>query len=178
MRILIRLSLGIGILGALLAGGHYACPKWSARVGLNLTEWLDVERQLAAERRREEILSDQRRQTLENLKAKTRIVEELSDHRLTLLEAASRFRYVSCAAQDNFLEWFRAVYPGQTDEERWCRQVISHVRGHRPKLSSLADQLERELAERLAHGPLRLPHSSLDRCCVRGARARTQTQTN
>jgi hypothetical protein len=129
---------------------------------LNLTEWLDIQCQLAEERRREEILACQTRQTLENLQAKIRVVEDLGDRRLTLLEAAGRFRDLSYPARDYLLGWFRAVYPGQSDEERWCRQVICHVRGHRRELAALADELEKELAQHLAQGPLHLPDSCSD----------------
>ena len=159
MKLLFRCSMGTGVLAALLMGGNHACPTWTARVGLDrMTDWLDVHLQLAQEHHRGEILDGQVQRTLQSLQARIRVVEDLGAHRLTLLEAAARFRDLDGLASASDLEWSRRVDPGQTDEERWCRQVIRFVRGHyrdRPVL--LAAQLEVELAGHLAEGTLHLP---------------------
>src|SRR5262249_14296877 len=144
----------------LIAGGSYACPTWSARLGLNLTEWLDIQQQLEDEHRRSDILFHQCQRCAQNLEAKCRGGEDLREHRLTLPEAAARFRELGCAGLERELELFRLVYPGKTDEERWCRQVIRFLRGtdpDQPELASLADQFEAELTEHLAKGSLHLP---------------------
>jgi hypothetical protein len=159
MKPLFRVAVGAGLLGALLAGGKYACPTWSARVGLNLTEWLNVRRQLEEERRREEILDHQNQQVLHHLAVKFQVVKDLRDHRLTLLEAAARFRALG-PGSGNSLEKLRLVDACPTDDERWCRQVISFMRGGipgEPDLTSRADQVEAELIQHLAQGPLHLP---------------------
>jgi hypothetical protein len=153
---LFRWSVGAGLLAALLTSGSDACPTWSARVGLNLREWLRVRLQLEEELRREEILDRQAQRIMQCLEGKTWVVEDLGAHRLTLLEAAARFRDLSDTAPGCYLEWSRRHDPGQTDEERWCRQVIRFVRGHYPERPSLPDEFEAELAEHLARGPLHL----------------------
>ena len=159
MKSLFHFAVSASLLIALVAGISYAFPGWSTRVGLNFAEWLEVQRQLEDERRREVVLSDLTQRTAHSLQAKSQVVEELRHRRLTLLEAAARFRDLSRPGRDDFHEWFRRAYPGKTDEERWCRQVIRFLRGHSLKLEPLAEQYEAELARRLANGPLELPQT-------------------
>jgi hypothetical protein len=157
MNTLFRFAVGAGLLSAVVAAGGHSCPRWSGRAGLNLTEWLELRHQLENERRREIILSHQTQQVAQSLIAKTQVLEEVRNDRLTLLEAAARFRKLSCPTGDESLDWFRQLYPGQTDEERWCRQVIRFLRGHSPEAWPLADRFDAELNWRLAQGSLQLP---------------------
>jgi hypothetical protein len=157
---LFRLSVGAGLLGALLAYGSCVYPTWSARLGLNLTPWLDAQRDLAEACRRRETLNEHTRLVQQDLEAKCRVIEKLRNDRLTLLEAAARFRDMghSCLDRDGVL--FRQSYAGQTDAERWCRKVIGYMRAVSPAQTdadSRADQLEAELSQHLAQGPLELP---------------------
>ena len=160
MKTLFRLSVGAGLLCALLACGSYVYPTWTARLGLNLTPWLDVQQDLAEARRRRETLNERTRLVQQDLGAKSRVIEDLRNDRLTLLEAAARFRDMghSCLDPDGAL--FRQSYAGQTDAERWCRKVIGYMRAVNPAHTdgaSRADQLEAELSQHLAQGPLQLP---------------------
>ena len=160
MKTLFRLSLCTSLFGALLAGGSYACPRLSARLGLNLSEWLEAQQQLEYEYRRSESLHHQGQIVRQSLEAKFQVVEELHEGRLTLHEAAAQFRDLHHPENDPNRELFRLLYKGQSDDERWCRQVISFVRGgsaDKPDLLPVADQLEAELAVDLARGPLHLP---------------------
>ena len=159
MKTLFRLSVGAGLLGALLAYGSCVYPTWSARLGLNLTPWLEAQQDLAEARWRRETLNEHTRLVQQDLEAKSRVIHDLRNHRLTLLQAAARFRDIghSCLDPDGAL--FRQSYPGQTDAERWCRKVIGYMRAVSPAHTgaSRADQLEAELSRHLAQGPLQLP---------------------
>jgi hypothetical protein len=80
--------------------------------------------------------------------------------RLGLVEAAGRFRDLTPDPPFN-QEVFRRAYPGGSDEERYCRQVIAFVRvalreqpGADP---SVVGRLEAELQDRLERGDLSLP---------------------
>src|SRR5262249_8804642 len=54
-------------------------------------------------------------------------IRELLAGRLTLLEAAARFRALDRAPPAFDWEVFRSAYPGDSDEERHCRKVIGWV---------------------------------------------------
>ena len=157
---LFRLSVGASLLSALLACGSYVYPTWSARLGLNLTVWREAEGDLERACRRRETLNEHTRLVQQDLEAKSRVIEELRNDRLTLLEAAARFRDMGHSCLDPEGALFRQFYAGQTDTERWCRKVISYMRAVSPAHTdgaSRADQLEAELSQRLAQGPLELP---------------------
>jgi hypothetical protein len=160
MKTLFRLSVGAGLLSALFACATYVYPTWSARLGLNLTAWLNGQQDLAEACQRRETLGQQTRLVQQDLEAKSQVIEDLRNDRLTLLEAAARFRDMghSCLDPDGAL--FRQSYAGQTDAERWCRKVISYMRAVSPAQTdgaSRADQLEVELSQHLAQGPLHFP---------------------
>jgi hypothetical protein len=86
---------------------------------------------------------------------------EVIEGRLTLLRAAARFRDLN--ARPPMFNWraFRKIYPGDSDDERHCRQVIHFVRQGaqlRPGADpAVADRLEAELGDLLERGDLRLP---------------------
>ena len=159
MKTLFCVSVGAGLLSALLAYGSYACPTWSARLGLNLTAWLEAQQDLAEACQRRETLNEQTRLFQQDLKAKYRVIEDLRNDRLTLLEAAARFRDIGHSSLDRDGALFRQSFAGQTDTERWCRKVIDYMRAISPADTgaSRADQLEAELSQHLAQGPLQLP---------------------
>jgi hypothetical protein len=156
MKLLFRWSVGAGVLAGLLTCSSYACPTLSAKVGLNLSEWVAMNVYLEKEHRRGEILDHRAQRVHHSLEVKTRVMEDLRANRLTLLAAAARFRDLGGSAPGSYLAWSRLRNPSQTDEERWCRQVIQFLRGHSVE-GPLVDQFEAELAEHLARGPLHLP---------------------
>ena len=145
MKLFFRLSICAGLVGTVVAGGIYACPQWSSRLGWNMTEWLQAQRQIEEERHRHEALARQSQLVLQCLKAKFQVIEALHAGQLTLCEAAARFRDLSDPKIGSYPELFRRSYAGQSDEERWCRQVIKFVQGGvpgHPDLTPLVDQLE------------------------------------
>ena len=132
---------------------------WSAWLGLNLTPWLEAEQDLEQARRHRETLNEHTRLVQQDLEAKSRVIEDLRNDRLTLLEAAARFRDIGHSSLDRDGALFRQSFAGQTDAERWCRKVIDYMRAISPADTgaSRADQLEAELSQHLAQGPLQLP---------------------
>jgi hypothetical protein len=91
---------------------------------------------------------EEHRRALERLERKQRVIADLIDGRLRLLEAAARFRDVQKAAPE--------------DGERLCRAVIGWVYlalSDRPeRAEALASALERELQTIVSRqGAVRLP---------------------
>jgi hypothetical protein len=93
-------------------------------------------------------------QVTNRIAAKTRVVVRLEARELDLFEAAAHFRELDSAAPDfSAFAWSR--FPGETDAEKRCRQVICwvdvHAGQHLPpdeRTRILAD-LEKALAVRL-----------------------------
>jgi hypothetical protein len=154
MNHLLRWSVTVGLVIAGWALASQVQPGFGGNVG----NWLQIQQQLAEERRRSEALDHESRRTQQHLEMQLQVIRDLLENRLTLLEAAGRFR-------DLAHPWttgnpvFCMAFPGQTEEERFCRQVIAFVRTGGPaRLArwARADSLEEELAQRLAQGPLRM----------------------
>jgi hypothetical protein len=94
--------------------------------------------------------------------AKRAVVTELLADRLTLVEAAARFRELDAdlpETRDRLLQ----AYPGVSYEEALCRQVIGHARGELEvrapeQMRSVVARLEAELQAHLeSEAGLRLP---------------------
>jgi hypothetical protein len=59
---------------------------------------------------------------------KREVAMELVAHRLSLREAAARFQELNTLTGDaRWWEIYRQRYPGQSDEERHCKEVILYV---------------------------------------------------
>jgi hypothetical protein len=83
--------------------------------------------------------------------------------RLSLLEAAARFRDLDEQPPAARREVLRCAYPGASDDECRCRAVLQYVwveARDRPGADpAVAKRLEAELRGLLGHGDVRLPGS-------------------
>jgi hypothetical protein len=98
--------------------------------------------------------------------SKRQVARDLLAGRICLLEAAARFRQLNAPPPEADTSLFRgaSVFPGRTEEERLCRQVIQWAAtefedGGRPTAASAAcrRRLEGELQALLERGPVLLP---------------------
>ena len=108
---------------------------------------------------------EQLRAIRRRIEAKSRLAREVIDGRLTLLEAAARFRDLDLAPPPFAWDGLRCRYPGASDDELHCREVIFFVRAEqrdRPGTdAAIVARLEAELNERLGRGDLHLPAAGL-----------------
>jgi hypothetical protein len=92
---------------------------------------------------------------------KQRLAGEVIAGRLSLLEAAARFRDLDEQPPAACREALRGNYWGASDDECHCRAVLQYVRVEmclRPGVDpDLAERLEAELRALREHGDLRLP---------------------
>jgi hypothetical protein len=95
------------------------------------------------------------------LTEKHRVAAEVIEGQLGLLEAARHYRDLNEQPPPFYWEGFRHNFPGRSDDERHCRQVIAFVKGalpeHRGADPALVARLEAELEDLLRQGDLRLP---------------------
>jgi hypothetical protein len=107
-----------------------------------------------------ERLEEQLQAVHERSAAKDEVAEDVAAGRLTLLEGAARFRDLDASASEGYRRGWRQLVKGASDEERYCRQVLSYLEAvlrDRPAASAaIRARLETELRRRLEHGELRL----------------------
>jgi hypothetical protein len=163
MNLGVRTMSFVALLGMVLIGlGQYR-PAWAVQAGL---DWWNLPELCEQVRRGEEKLAAQEprgRAMVERFRARGAVTEELRAGRLTLVQAAARFRNLNAYPPDSVPD-LRHYVPGATDEERLCRQVIFWAEGSDPAMPLAARkwtrrQLEAELDRLLAenNGIIRLP---------------------
>jgi len=125
-------------------------PEWAARLGLDLWNVPEIERQI--DRGREELAEGQAesRRVAERIVARERVVDDLCARRINLREAAARFRDLS--AGTDAARYACLCYTGDGDDERYCRQVIQWVHARLAPTSPeeadrTADALEKEFRQ-------------------------------
>ncbi len=160
MSFLPRLGLAFFVVAVLIA---VVLPSsWAALLGVdreNVSELLKV---FMEEQQRNAEIANRNEIVRERIFAQYEITNNVIAGRLTLFEAAAAFRDVR---ERTKVYVNRAVtnFPGDTLEERQCRQVISWVRSELSTVSPdegelLVEQLEAELQEhKRQHGTVRLP---------------------
>jgi hypothetical protein len=115
---------------------------------------------LYRERQRSEELQAAFHSVQERIDGKRRVVRELLDGRVTLLEAAARFHEL-CAASPAIIAGLHQRYPGcSSDAECYCRSLIRHAEdalADRPDRAAVLARLQAELDDHFAHGSLRRP---------------------
>jgi hypothetical protein len=93
------------------------------------------------------------------LEAKRKIIRLLLEGRFTLFQAAALFGYLNDAPED-CPDLYRLRWPGRSDGEKLCRQVIGWVESDKARTASteldlLREQLDNELEEHMrANGGL------------------------
>jgi hypothetical protein len=157
-----RLMLVVGVLIALFVGFASAQPKWAADLGLDWSGLSDMPELFVHETGRQRELDYHKKIVDHRLRAKQQIIEEVLEDRLSLLEAAAGFRDLNRTPEDSPCQVGRKI-PGNSDEERLCRQVISWAEGEArrktpDRADSLVARLEAELQDHIRqHGTVRLP---------------------
>ena len=103
----------------------------------------------ARARHRQEMLDEHSRVLQQRLDAKEGVMQELLAGRLTLLQAARRFKDLNetpVTCQNDY----RSRFPGRSDGEKVCRQVLQWLEGYLLGLpSEQAQTLRRRFADEL-----------------------------
>jgi hypothetical protein len=107
----------------------------------------------------------QRQIVVARLRLKDTIVNDVCLDRLSLLEAAARFRDLDQLLPVQCTDEFRLRHQPSSDEECYCLKVVvaaeAQLRASRQPASPLGARLRAELNDRLAAGTLRFPDAAL-----------------
>lgn len=146
-----RLLLGTGLLVG--AGALLAHPTLARSVGADVWNVPALNEQVRAAGAEEERLTEDDNDVLRRIAVKEGIVSALIAGRLTLTEATERFAELN-AARPAYLPTLRTAYPGDTDQEKFARNVISFALPRVPphERAALSARLEAELRQMLATG--------------------------
>jgi hypothetical protein len=160
VKTLFRISLTTGLLGVLLVGGTYACPRLTAQLGLNVAELIDLQHRLDENLQQAEELNRLSLLVYHTVLLREQVMDELRYRGLDLIEAAARFREISRQLPPEYRQFVQQAYPSPTADESYCRQVIHYLRNdalYHPEVGATAAAMETELSRRLQDGPIQLP---------------------
>jgi len=162
MTMLSRMLLAALVVCGILCAVFSFRPDWAEAAGLDLWQLPSLQAGVEAEVRRSDELDAQLTEAQHRVGAKQQVVSDLIAGRLSLLEAAARFRDLTPPSSDA-ARYLRSVYAGASDDERFCRAVIQWVRGtrrsgSRAEADRVAARLEAEFQEYLRRdGRIALP---------------------
>jgi hypothetical protein len=153
---LIRFTFSALFVSTVLAGIASFYPQWAVALGVDFWNIPALERQVEETERASNDLDEWGHTIFDRIVAKRRVTRDVLEGRLSLLEAAIRFRDLNAQRRPNPVS-LRDAYPGRTDAERVCRQVISWVVAEAQfidpqQAKTVVASLERELEQRLAGG--------------------------
>jgi hypothetical protein len=161
MRLVGLLLLGLSIVLVSLSLAESLSLGWIDQLAEALWELPRAVSELEEEWGRQPVLEARCQAALQRGNRKIQVVEEVIAGRLSLVEAAARFRDLWREEPPVSVEGFRRYYAGASDEERYCRAVIgcsgTMTTGQPEKDQEVTRRLEAELAELLRSGTLRLP---------------------
>jgi hypothetical protein len=159
----IRLTWGVVMLLGSLAGVGLTLPEWVAELGQSWQMTTALQQSQNQERQRMALLESRDEVVKKRVLAKHQIVDQLLAGELTLFEAAAWFGFLNDHPPE-FPDPYRQKWPGASDEEKLCRQVLSWtgvaLRQTLPpgQAEEKLRHLEQILAARLAHsGNVQLP---------------------
>jgi hypothetical protein len=157
-----RVLSSLGLLSACLTGLSYVQPRWCRSLGLDWEKLAEARRTLREERQVEARLDETMAVLRRRIQAKARISRELAAGKVTLFKAAALFRVLNDGPEGRPNQ-YRTLWPGRSDGEKLCRQVIAWTHCELSKSAhSQADELrcrlEGELEEHIRrHGTVKLP---------------------
>jgi hypothetical protein len=119
----LRLLGGLLVVVGLLAGVLSVRSDWLSATGVDFWNLPELYADLEQASRELVILEQRDKDVLSHMAAKRGVVRALRLGELSLFEAAARFGEINTQAPET-MTFVRAMYPGDTDEERLCRQVL------------------------------------------------------
>jgi hypothetical protein len=157
---LTRCALAVLVLLGALAVLSGVRPQWTAALGLEWGDLPGLVKILVNEHRREEAIMRRAEVVARRVADKSEVTIDLVAGRITLLEATARFRKVD-KDTGAYVKYPTDLYPGATEEERLCRQVIAWAGYERGGTAgdALVPRLNEELRQHLRdhHGKVELP---------------------
>lgn len=115
------------LVAAIVVSATYAYPQWPLDVGLDFWNAPEAQHELDHCRRVGEELEQQRLIIEFRLEFKQAVANQVVANRLNLEEAGRQFRDLDVHGQ-TFIVVLRRVYPGASDDELFCRNVIDTVK--------------------------------------------------
>jgi chorismate mutase len=116
------------LLGGLSVAVLFAISRVSSLLGLDILAFHEALSRYEQENQRRDQLANEAQMIQQNLADRNQVVADLLSSRITLWDAAARFKALN--EQCPKFSWiqFTSSHPGRTEEERHSHQVLTSVR--------------------------------------------------
>lgn len=131
MTMLLRASLVLAAMAAGICGVGLAQRNLLADIGSEFFDSQGLRQRIREESQLGQDLDRRFQAVMACNLGKTEAVEELLSNQISLAQAAARFQILDLGRAYRHEAMFRETFPGTTEEERYCRQVIAFVNGRR-----------------------------------------------
>jgi hypothetical protein len=123
-------------------------PTWAQSLGLDVWNVPALNAELRESAGTDRQLTDQSDGVRRRIAVKDAIIADLLAERITLAEATERFGELN-AGHPEYLMTIRATYPGETDREKFARNVIAfaRMRASPDQVEAVTARLEYELQD-------------------------------
>jgi hypothetical protein len=154
MSMLGRLLAGFSVMALVLLAAGVACPEGLAALGLDFADFREQLDSLANGKQRSRELDEQMNRISARRAISEQITRALIAERLSLAEAATRFRKLPDFDQA-FWKALRRLEKGSSDDECLARHLIGWVRvvlqseGRADEAAAISARLEKELQDSL-----------------------------
>jgi hypothetical protein len=143
MNDLLRLVAVIGAIALVICGLNEVQPNWLTEIGPALFNLSESRSHLKRENHNALRLDEKNQRALSYFAAKEQVIRDVVAGHLSLCEAAARFRDLHQSSPLCDMSSFRQFVPGDSDEDRYCRQVIRAVESYGPSGSDKVDRVRR-----------------------------------
>jgi hypothetical protein len=117
----------LALSASVLSGLSLWAPAWAHTLGLDVWEVPSLLSDLDRETQLQEQMSQVSEQAIPRLTSKFAVAEEVDAGRMTVPEAALRFRELDATATPTYLHAWRNATPGADDDERYRITVLRFV---------------------------------------------------
>jgi hypothetical protein len=151
MKINLRTVPTVAVAGLALASLGWTMPGVAETCGLDFWSVPELQARLEENQRQQAEIDVEDQRVLQRIDIKEGLITELIDGRTTILEVAAQFKLLNDGRQD-YLRLFHKQYPGASDDECFCRNVVAFADARLCRLGRAghvtSERLHREL-ERL-----------------------------
>ena len=143
-----------------LVAAIVANPTWAAAIGIDVWNLPALRERIETETEKGRAFDYEDAETLRRMDLKDRLVADLIAGRTTLADVTEEFLALN-RARPGYSAAIQTTYPGQTDEERTARNVLSYVSQRMGDLSparqaEVTARLESELTQFVATATTKL----------------------
>jgi len=121
-------------------------PTWASSIGADVWNMPSLKEELRANTEEASVLANQDDEIRHRISLKEVIIADLLANRITLAEATEQFTVMN-ASRPQYMTMIRSSFPGETDQEKFARNVISFalLRVKPQERDALNHRLEKEL---------------------------------